>query len=47
MISEAAARSDVPFTVIEGLRSKERQAQFAKWREQAEAIEAEFTHVNS
>ncbi|MFM5699054.1 LeoA/HP0731 family dynamin-like GTPase [Aeromonas veronii] len=28
-------------------RSKERQAQFAKWREQAEAIEAEFTHVNS
>jgi hypothetical protein len=37
---------------LEGLErtlhhSKERQAQFAKWREQAEAIEAEFTHVNA
>ena len=30
VISEAAARSDVPFTVIEGLRSKERQAQLVK-----------------
>lgn len=37
---------------LEGLEqtlrhSMERQAQFAKWREQAEAIEAEFTHVNA
>ena len=35
---------------LEGLeqtlhRSQERQAQFAKWREQAEAIDAEFTRV--
>ena len=37
---------------LEGLentlrQSKERQAQFAKWRDQAEAIDAEFTHVNA
>ncbi|MBL5965444.1 50S ribosome-binding GTPase [Lelliottia amnigena] len=37
---------------LEGLektlrQSKERQAQFAKWRDQAEAIDAEFTRVNA
>ncbi|MRS89550.1 labile enterotoxin output A [Enterobacteriaceae bacterium RIT714] len=37
---------------LEGLEqtlrhSKERQMQFAKWREQAEAIDAEFTRVNA
>lgn len=30
VIHEAAVRSEVPFTVIEGLRSKERQAQLVK-----------------